>query len=135
MPIVETLKANEPDRKYIGYLEFPYFPRVSSERRIITEIWINAQARSKDVRISVYSVESCGEAAKWLRPDSEQQLADGWQDSAFEIGDEGYSSKYKTGDRFYIEFCRGTVVARIEADDLDRVQEFAQTVVHQIPAN
>ena len=83
----------------------------------------------------MYSVESRGEAAKWLRPNSKQQLANSWQVSAFEIGDEGYLSKYKNGDKFYIEFRRGTVVARIEADDLDRVQEFAQTVVQQIPAN
>jgi hypothetical protein len=132
---VEALKANEPDWKYIGYLEFPHFPRVLSERRIITGIWTNPQARPKDVKISVYSVDSRGEAAKWLRPDSDQYLADGWQVSTFQIGDEGYLSKYRNGDRFDIEFRRGTVVAKIEGDDLGRVKEFAQTVVEQIRAN
>jgi hypothetical protein len=132
---VEALKANEADWKYIGCLEFPYFHRVTSERRIVTGIWTNLQARSKDVKISVYRVESRGEAAQWLRPDSDQQLGDSWQVSTFEIGDEGFLSKDKNGDRFAIEFRRGTVVARIEADELDRTKEFAQTVVEQIRAN
>ena len=127
--IVEALKAKEPDWKYIGYLDFPFFPRVSSERRIITGIWTNPQARSTDVRISVYSVESRGDAAKWLQP------ARDWQVSTFQIGDEGYLSKYENGDRFNIEFRKGTVVARIRGDDLDRVKEFAQTVGAQIRAN
>jgi hypothetical protein len=129
--IVEALKAKEPVWKYIGYLTFPFFPRVSSERRIITGIWTSPQARSKDVKISVYGVESRGEAAKWLRPARDV----GWQVSTFQIGDEGYLSKYENGDRFNIEFRRGTVVARIEGDDLDRVKEFAQTVVEQIHTN
>jgi hypothetical protein len=129
--VVEALKAKEPDWKYIGYLEFPFFPRLSSERRVISGIWYKPQERSKDMKISVYSVESRGEAAKWLRPARDEH----WHVSAFQIGDEGYSLKHENGDRFAIEFRRGTVVARIEGDDLDRVKEFAQTVVEQIRAN
>lgn len=82
----------------------------------------------------MYSVGSRSQAAKWLRPDIDQRLADGWQVTTFKIGDEEYLSKNKNGDRFVIEFRSGTVVARIEADDVVRVKEFAQTVVEQIRA-
>ena len=128
---MEALKAREPDWKYIGYLEFPFFPRVSSERRVITGIWYKPQERSKDMKISVYSVESRGEAAKWLRPARDEH----WQVSAFQIGDEGYSLKHENGTDSLLSSVRGTLVARIEGDDLDRVKEFAQTVVEQIRAN
>ena len=106
--IVEALKAKEPDWKYVGCFDFPAFPRVSSERRMITGIWYKPQARSKDMKISVYGVESREEAAKWLRPARDV----GWQVSNFQIGDEGYLSKYENEGRFNIEFRRGTVVAR-----------------------
>jgi hypothetical protein len=128
---VKALEADEPDWKYIGCIEFPLFPRVSSERRIITGIWTNPQARSKDVRVSVYSIESREEAAKWLGPVRDTD----WQVSPFEIGDEGYLSKHKDGDRFNIEFRRGAVVVRIEGTYLAMVKEFAQAVVKQIRAN
>jgi hypothetical protein len=133
--IVEALKGAEPDWKYIGYLEFPLFSRVSSERRIITGIWTNPQTRSKDVKVLVYSLESRGKAAKWLTPVRDQQFPVGWQVSTFQIGDEGYLSNFKNGDRFDIEFRRGTVAAKIEGANLAKVKEFAQTVVEQIRAN
>ena len=53
--------------------------------------------------------------------------------SPFQIGDEGYLSKYKDGERFEISFRKGTVVGRTSARDLNKLKEFAQFIVESIP--
>jgi hypothetical protein len=133
--IIDALKAKEPNWKYIGAIESGRVPFVPSERRITVGIWEGPKSRSQDVVVSVYSVENREEAAKWLQPVRDKHVADGWQVSPFQIGDEGYLSKYKNGDRFDIEFRKGTVVAKIAGDDPDRVKEFAQCIVEQTAAN
>jgi hypothetical protein len=135
MRIVNALKVKEPNWKYIGAIESGRVPLVPSERRIIVGTWEGPKSRSQDVVVSVYSVENREEAAKWLQPVRDKHVADGWQVSPFEIGDEGYLSKYKDGDRFDIEFRKGTVVAKIAGNDPDRVKEFAQCIVEQTAAN
>jgi len=133
--IEKALKAKEPDWRYVGAIESGRVPLVPSERRIITGTWSGPKSRSQDVDIFVYSVESREEAAAWLRPVRDKRVAEGWQVNVFQIGDEGYLSKYKNGNRFDIAFRRGTVVAKLAGDDLDRVREFAHCVVEQIAAN
>jgi hypothetical protein len=132
---VNALQVKEPNWKYIGAIESGRVPLVPSERRIIVGTWQGPKARSQDVAVSVYSVENREEAAKWLQPVRDKHVADGWQVSPFQIGDEGYLTKYKDGDRFDIEFRKGTVVAKIAGDDRDRVKEFAQCIVAQTAAN
>jgi hypothetical protein len=83
----------------------------------------------------VYSADSRGKAAKFLGPFRDEQLAPGWTVTSFQIGDEGYLSKYKNGNRFQIIFRKGTVVAIFEGNDLNRVKEFARCVVEKIPAS
>jgi len=114
---MDALKAKEPNSKYIAAIESGRVPLVPSERRIIVGVWQGPKSRSQDVVISVYRVENREEAAKWLQPVRDKHVAAGWQVSAFQIGDEGYLSKYKNGNRFDIEFRRGTVVAKIAGDD------------------
>jgi hypothetical protein len=133
--IVNALKVKEPNWKYIGAFESGRAPLVPSERRIIVGTWQGPKSRSQDVVVSVYSVENREEAAKWLQPVRDKHVADGWQVSPFQIGEEGYLSKYKHGDRFDIQFRKGTVVAKIAGDDPDRVKEFAQCIVEQTAAN
>jgi hypothetical protein len=133
--VVDALKAKEPNWKYVSAIESAHVPLVPSERRIIVGTWQGPKSPSQDVVVSVYSVENREEAAKWLQPFRDKHVADGWQISAFQIGEEGYLSKYKDGNRFEIEFRKGTVVARIAGDEADRVKEFAQCVFEQIPAN
>jgi len=87
------------------------------------------------VQVSVDGVESRGQAAAWLGRVRNKQLAPGWHVSTYQIGDEGYLSKYKDGKGFEIEFRRGNVVANIAGHELPRVTEFAKCVVDQIPAN
>jgi len=133
--IMDALKAKQPNSKYIGGIESGRVPLVPSERRIIVVVWQGSKSPSQDVVISVYRVGNREEAAKWLQPVRDKHVAAGWQVSAFQIGDEEYLSKYKNGDRFEIEFRRGTVVAKIAGDDPDRVKGFAQCIVEQIPPN
>ena len=52
--------------------------------------------------------------------------------SAFQIGDEGYLSTYKNGERFEISLRKGTVVARTAAGYLDKVKEFAECVIDSV---
>jgi len=68
------------------------FPTLAlpSERRILTAWWVNPKSRSEDVNVSVYSVESHGEAAPWLGGVRNWRVAAGWQVSTYRIGDEGY---------------------------------------------
>jgi hypothetical protein len=92
-------------------------------------------ARSQDVTVHVYSVDSLAEAAAWLEPFRNKHVAEGWEFSAFQIGDEGYFSKYKDGERFEFSFRKGAVVARTSAGDLNKLKEFAQFIVESIPPN
>jgi|SRR6516162_9798865 hypothetical protein len=133
--IAEALKTKEPDWKYVGALESGRFPLVPSEKRVIIGVWSSPKSRAQDMHVSVYSVDSRVEAAKWLGPVRDKKVYNGWSVTAFQIGDEGYLSKYKNGERFEIQFRKGTIVAKIAGDDLDRVKEFAQCVVEQIPAS
>lgn len=92
-----------------------------------------AQPHIEDVNISVYRVENHGEAAAWLAPVRDKLVATGWQVNPYQIGDEGFLSKYKDGERFEIDCRRGSVVARIAGNDLRRVKDFARCVIDQIP--
>jgi hypothetical protein len=131
--IFEALKAKEPGWKAIGGIEnHPLL--VPSERPIFCALWESPKPRSEDVRVSVYSVENHGEAAAWLGPLRNRQVAAGWQVSTYQIGDEGYLSKYK-GERFEIQFRRGSVVARIAGNNLRTVKDFAKCVIDQILEN
>jgi hypothetical protein len=132
--ITAALKAKEPDWEYVGAID-NRFPIVPSEKRVVVGTWQAPKSRSQDVFVSVYSVENREEAAKWLQPVRDKHVAEGWHVSPFQIGDEGYLSKYKNGDRFEIEFRRGAIVAKIAGNDLDRVKEFAQCIVEQTAAN
>ena len=89
----------------------------------------------EDVNVAVYGVENHGEAAAWLAPVRDKHVAVGWRVSTYQIGDEGYLSKYKDGERFEIQFRRGSVVARIAGNNLRTVKDFAKCVIDQIPSN
>ena len=61
-------------------------------------------AKWEDVNVSVYSVESHGEAAPWLGGVRNWRVAAGWQVSTYRIGDEGYLFRHlraKFCDRCY----------------------------------
>jgi len=132
--IIEALKAKALGWKYTASIEnVPHL--VPSQRRIFTGVWVNPKSRSEDVNVSVYGVESHGEAAAWLAPVRDKHVAAGWQVSTYQIGDEGYLSKYKDGDRFEIEFRRGSVVAKVAGNDLQMVKDFARCIIAQIPTN
>jgi hypothetical protein len=132
--IVEALKVKEPDWKPIASIE-TRVPVVPSERCILTAVWASLKSHSEDVNVSVYNVEARGEAAAWLGPVRNRQVAAGWQVSTYQIGDEGYLSKYKDGERFEIKFRRGKVVGKIAGNDLRTVKDFARCVIDQIPSN
>jgi len=132
--ILGALKTKEPGWKPIATIE-SRMPLVPSERRILTAVWASPKSRSEDVDVSVYSVENLREAAAWLGPVRNRQVAAGWQVGTYQIGEEGYLSKYKNGERFDIEFRRGNVVAKIAGNDLRRVKDFARCVIDQIPSN
>ena len=93
------------------------------------------KSKSEDVTVEVYSVDSLEEAAAWLEPVRGKQVADGWEVSSFQIGDEGYFSKYKDGGRFEISFRKGTVVGRASAGELNTLKDFSQVIVESIPPN
>jgi hypothetical protein len=133
--IIEALKANEPGWKYIASIENVPPPLVPSQRRIFTGVWVSPKSRSEDVNVSVYSVENHGEAVAWLAPVRGKHVAAGWRVSTYQIGDEGYLSKYKDGERFEIESRRGSVVAKIAGNDLRMVKDFARCIIDQIPPN
>ena len=111
------------------------FPSCRVKKHIVVGTWQGPKSRSQVVAVSVYSVENREEAAKWLQPVRDKHVAQGWHVSPFQIGDEGYLSRYKNGDRFDIEFRRGAVVVKIAGDDLRRVKEFAQCIGERIAAN
>jgi hypothetical protein len=83
----------------------------------------------------VYSVDNLAEAAAWLEPFRGKHVAEGWEVSPFQIGDEGYFSKYKDGEWFEISFRKGTIVGRASAGDLKKLKDFAQVIVESIPPN
>ena len=130
--IMKALKTKEPGWEPIGVIENrPLL--VPSERSILYAVWTSPKSRSEDVNVSVYSVENHDEAVAWLGPVRKRQVAAGWQVSLYPIGDEGYLSKYKDGERFEIEFRKARVVAKIAGNDLRRVKDSARCVVDQIP--
>jgi hypothetical protein len=130
--IMEALKTKEPGWKPIGVVENRPL-RVLSERSILYAVWTSPKSRSEDVDVSVYSVENHHEAAAWLGPLRKKQVAADWKVSTYQIGDEGYLSKYKDGERLVIEFRKANVVAKIAGNDLRRVKDSARCVVDQIP--
>lgn len=65
-----------------------------------------------------------------LVPSEEPIIVGGWHSP-----NSGYLSEYKDGHQFEIEFRKGSVVTRIAGRDLDRVKEFAQSIVEQIDPN
>ena len=130
--ITEALKTKEPGWKPIASIE-NRTPLVPSERRILTAVWSSPKSHCEDVNVSVYSVENHEEAVTWLGPVRKTQVATGWQVSTYRIGDEGYLSKYKDGERFDIQFRKANIVAKIAGNDLRRVKDFARCVVDQIP--
>ena len=132
--VMEALKSKEPGWKPIGVIE-NRIPLVPSEKRILAVVLVSPKSRSEDVNVSVYNVENHGEAEAWLGPVRNKQVAAGWQVSIYQIGDEGYLSKYKNGERFEIAFRRGSVVAKIAGNDLRTVKDFSKWVVDQIPSN
>jgi len=75
------------------------------------------------------------ECVSWLEPVRSKHVAEGWEVTSFQIGDEGYLSKYKDGDRFEISFRKGTIVGRTSAGDLNKLKDFAQVIVESIPPN
>jgi hypothetical protein len=130
--IMEALKTKEPGWKPIAVIENrPLL--VPSERSILHAVWTSPKSRSEDVNVSVYIVENHDEAVAWLGPVRKRQVAADWQVSTYQIGDEGYLSKYKDGERFEIEFRKVKVVANIAGNDLQRVKDSARCVVEQIP--
>jgi hypothetical protein len=80
-------------------------------------------------------VRQRNQATAWLEPFRSKQVAEGWEVSAFQIGEEGYFSKYKDGERFEISFRKGTVVTRTSAGDLEKLKEFAQFIVESVRPN
>lgn len=130
--ILDALKAKEPEWKHIGVIENRVL-LVPSERAIVYAVWVNPKTHSEDVNVSVYSVANREEAVAWLRPVRDKQLAAGWQSNTYPIGDEGYLSKFKDGERFEIAFRRGKVVAWVKGVDLRRMKDSAKCVVDQIP--
>ncbi len=132
--IMEVLKAKESGWRPIATIE-NRIPLVPSEKTILAVMWESPKSRSEDVSVSVYGVSNLGEAAAWLRPVRSGRVAPGWQVSVYQIGDEGYLSKFQDGKRFDIEFRRGNVVCKIAGDNLHRVSEFAKYIIDQIPAN
>jgi len=128
--IIDALKTKEPGWKYIGAIDNT-FPLVPSQTRIVVGTWHSPKSRSQDVVVFVYGIENGEDAAKFLQPARDKHVASGWQVSPFQIGDEGYLSKYKNGDRLEIQFRRRVIVAKIAGNDLDRVKEFAQCIADQ----
>ena len=135
--VTEVLKAKEPGWKFVPAIESRRVPLVPSEKRILVGTWESPKLGgvSDSVQVFIYVVENSGEAAAWLEPVRNRQVAAGWQVSTYQIGDEGYLSKYKDGERFEIEFRRAKVVAKIAGNDLRRVKDFARCVIDQIPSN
>jgi hypothetical protein len=130
--ILEALRDRDPGWKRIALIENrPLL--VASERAIIFAVWVNPKSHSEDVNVYVYSVESREEAVAWLRPVRDKQVAPGWQSSTYAIGDEGYLSKFKDGERFEIAFRREKVVAWVKGVDLRRMKDSAKCVADQIP--
>jgi hypothetical protein len=130
--IVEALKAKEPNWTYRPFVEWSHEPLVPSEKHILTGTCRGPKSKTQDVQVRVYSVENIGDATAWLKPWRDKQVAEGWKVSAFQIGDEGYLSTYKNGERFEISLRKGTVVARAAAGYLDKVKEFAECVIDSV---
>ena len=133
--IGSALRAEEPGWKYVGYNESRN-PADPCERHFFITFWKGPQ--SQNVQVWLYMPESLEGATACLQPYRANQLADGWQVSAFEIGDEGYLSTYKNGEGFTIAFRKGTVAATINTingHDFGEIREFAECIVGEIPAN
>lgn len=135
--IVNALKAKEPNWAFHSFVESLHCPFVPSEKHLITGTWRGPnfpQSKSEDVRVELYSVDNLAEAAAWLEFRG-KHVAEGWAVSPFHIGDEGYFSKCKDGERFEISFRKGTIVGRASAGDLKKLKDFAQVIVESIPPN
>ena len=133
--IMKALKAAEPEWTPVPAIESGHVPLVPSETKIVVDVWESPKSQSENVDVFVYGVENRVEATAWLRFVRNRQVAPGWQVSIYQIGDEGYLSKYKDGERFEIEFRRGNVVAKIAGNDVRRVKDFAKCIGDQILAN
>jgi hypothetical protein len=134
--IIDELKGDEPNWTFHSFVESLHCPVVPSEKHLITGIWTgpnSPQSKSEDVTVQVYSVDNLAEAATWLEPFRSKHVAEGWEVSPFQIGDEGYLSKYKDEERFEISFRKGIVVGRTSAGDLNKLKEFAEFIVKSIP--
>lgn len=133
--ITEVLKAKEVGWTFIAAVESGRVPIVPSEKRILVGIWESPKVAgaSERVHVFIYEVENPGEAAVWLKPVSNGQVADGWQISSYRIGNEGYLANYRVGKRFEIQFRSGNFVGKIAGGELSRVQEFAKYIVARVP--
>jgi hypothetical protein len=131
--VIDALNASEPGWRYVPVFESAHTRPVPSEKRIVVGIWRHESDR-EEVHVWIYQVESRREAAKWLKPGRTKQSALGWHISGYRIGDEGYLSKYRNGERFDIQFRTGNIVCKIAGDSLTSISAFAQHTVDQVSA-
>ena len=134
--VTEVLKAKKPGWTFVGAIESGRVPIVPSEKRILVGTWESPKVggASENVQVFIYEVEDPAEAAAWLKPVRNRQVAAGWEISGYHIGDEGYLANYRDGKRFEIQFRSGNFVGKIAGDELSRVREFAKYIVDQVPA-
>lgn len=129
--VERTIKSQEPGWTYIRGVQSARVPVVPSEKTLVASSWERKpkNGRRESVTLNIYEVESSSEAAAWLRPFSSGKAATGWRFEKFEIGDEGYLSKFQNGRRYALYFRKGNIVVEISGDSPSRVKEFAQYVV------
>jgi hypothetical protein len=134
--VTEVLKAKEPGWTFVAAIESGRVPTVPSEKRILVGTWESPKVGgvSENVQVFIYEVENPAEAAAWLKPVRNGQVAAGWQISSYRIGDEAYLAKYQNGKRYAIQFRSGNIVGKIAGDELSRVREFAKHIVDQVSA-
>ena len=80
----------------------------------------------------IFRVNSSTDAEVSLSPVREGKVARGWKVERLKIGDEGYLSTFKNGDRFEIQFRKGTIVVSVSSDSFQLVDRFAQLIAVQI---
>jgi hypothetical protein len=131
--VIDSINASEPGWQYVPVLESAHIRLVLSEKMIVVGIWRHESDR-EEVHVWIYQVENRREAAKWLKPVRTKQTAPGWHISGYRIGDEGYVSKYRNGERFDIQFRTGNIVCKIAGDSLTSVSAFAEHLVDQVSA-
>jgi hypothetical protein len=132
--VENAIRRAQPGWRYTRAILNAPPPIVQSERVLVAEVWEHdlETGTKDDVDLYLFRVDSRPDAEMSLSEVRNGKVAKGWRVRGFHIGDEGYLIRFRNGERFELNFRKGTTIVRVSSNSLRLVKQFAQLVAAQL---